>query len=298
MRDQTDHNGGVYGTLYAVSTPIGNLEDVTLRALRVLKFVDIIAAENVTHTRGLCKHYDIKTKLISCQQHNQKVKVPELIKRLQAGDNIAIVTDAGTPGISDPGSYLINMAAKEDIKIRPIPGPSAVISALSVSGLPTEKFVFFGFLSNKPGKRKKELLRLVSESRTMVFFEAPHRIKAMLTDLKVILGNRHMVILREMTKIFEEVKRGSVNTILKYLTPEKLKGEFTLVVSGSETEETHALSEEIIDRIKELLAEKNMSIRDIAYLLSGGEGPTYRQIYKECLVRKKKLERNKADGVG
>lgn len=287
-----------YGTLFVVSTPIGNLEDVTLRALRVLKYVDIIAAENVTHTKGLCKHYSIKTKLISCHQHNQKVKVPELIKRLKTGDNMAIVTDAGTPGISDPGRYLINIAAKEDITVTPIPGPSAVISALSVSGMPTEEFVFLGFLSNKPGKRKKELLRLASESRTMVFFEAPHRIKAMLTDLKEILGNRHMVILREMTKIFEEVKRGPVSTILKYLIPDKLRGEFTLVVAGSKTEEVHTLSEEVTDRIKELIAEKKNSIKDIAGLLSSKEGPTYRQIYKECIVIKKELESIKADGAG
>jgi len=287
-----------YGTLFVVSTPIGNLEDVTLRALRVLKYVDIIAAENVTHTKGLCKHYGIKTKLISCHQHNQKVKVPELIKRLKAGDNMAIVTDAGTPGISDPGRYLINIAAKEDITVTPIPGPSAVISALSVSGMPTEEFVFLGFLSNKPGKRKKELLRLASESRTMVFFEAPHRIKAMLTDLKEILGNRHMVILREMTKIFEEVKRGPVSEILKYLIPDKLRGEFTLVVAGSETKEAYTLSEEVTDRIKELIAEKKNSIKDIAGLLSSQEGPTYRQIYKECIVRKKELERIEADGAG
>jgi len=287
-----------YGTLYVVSTPIGNLEDITLRALRVLKYVDIIAAENVTHTKGLCKHYGIKTRLISCNQHNQKVKVPELIKRLKAGDNLAIVSDAGTPGISDPGRYLINMAGKEDITLTPIPGPSAVLSALSVSGMPTEKFVFFGFLSNKSGKRKKELIKLASESRTIVFFEAPHRIRAMLTDLKEILGNRHIVIFREMTKIFEEVKRGSVSAILNYLTSDKLRGEFTLVIAGSETGEVHTLNKEVTDRIKKHISEKKMSIKDIAGLLSGQEEPTYRQVYKECLIRKKEFERLEADGVG
>ena len=287
-----------YGTLYVVSTPIGNLEDITLRALNILKYVDIMAAENVAHTKGLCKHYGIKTRLTSCNQHNEKVKVPGLIRRLNAGDNIAIVTDAGTPGISDPGRYLINTAANEGITVTPIPGPCAMVSALSVSGMPAEKFIFFGFLSNRPGKRKKELLRLTAEPRTMVFFETPHRIKAMLTDLKEILGNRNIVILREMTKIFEEVKRGSVTAILKYLTPDKVRGEFTLVVAGSDTEEVHTLSKKVTDRIKELVAEKKMSIKDIAGLLSSQEEPTYRQIYKECLIRKRELERIEADGIG
>jgi 16S rRNA (cytidine1402-2'-O)-methyltransferase len=290
MNDQTGHNVGNYGTLYVVSTPIGNLEDITLRALKVLMSVDLIAAEKVPHTKGLCKHYGIETRLTSYHQHNRKVKTPELVEKLKAGGNIAIVTDAGTPGISDPGVYLINRAVREEIKVAPIPGPSAVIAGLSVSGLPAEKFVFLGFLPNRSGKRKSELRRLASESRTMVFFEAPHRVKAMLADLREILGDREMVMLRELTKVFEEVKRGPASTILQHLPSERIRGEFTLVMAGrDEKKKVQALSEGVLRRIEGLLAEKKMSIKDIAQLVSSEEGLAYRQIYKECLARKKAL---------
>jgi len=281
-----------FGTLYAVSTPIGNLEDITLRALRTLKSVDMIAAENVTHTRGLCTHYGIKSRLTSYNQHNRYAKTPELIKRLKSGLDLALVTDAGTPGISDPGVHLINRALEEEIRVTPIPGPSALIAALSVSGLATEQFLFLGFLSNKQGRRKKELKKLASEPHTMVFFEAPHRVKDMLSDLREILGDRQMVMHREMTKVFEEVKRGPVSHILKHLAPgSRIRGEFTLVVEGSGKEKAiHALSHETLGRIDELLAEPKMSVRDIAGLISSQEGLTYRQVYKECLVRKSPSE--------
>jgi 16S rRNA (cytidine1402-2'-O)-methyltransferase len=276
------------GTLFAVSTPIGNLEDITLRALRILKGVDMIAAENVTHTRGLCRHYGIKSRLTSYNQHNRNAKTPELIKRLRSGWNLALVTDAGTPGISDPGVYLINKALAEEIRVAPIPGPSAVIAGLSVSGLPSEQFLFMGFLSNKKGRRKKELKKLTTEPRTMVFFEAPHRVKEMLADMMEILGDRRMVMLREMTKLFEEVQRGPINHILEHLASSgSIKGEFTLIVEGSvEKEDNQPLSVKTLRRIDELLAEKAMRLRDIAALVSGEEGLTYRQVYKECLARK------------
>ncbi len=286
------------GTLYVVSTPIGNLDDITLRALRVLKDVDMIAAENVGHTKGLCDHHDIKSKLVSYNQHNRKAKAPTIIRKLKSGHNVAIVTDAGTPGISDPGVYLITQAAKEDIHVSPIPGPSAVIAALSVSGLPAEQFVFLGFLPAKAVKRKKYLARLMSEPRTIVFFEAPHRIRAMLKDLKATLGDRQMVMLRELTKVFEDVKRGTVSEILEYLTPERARGEFTLVVAGGGQGKTHVLSEEVLNRIRYLIHEETRSIRDVARMLSDEEGISYRQIYRECLARKKDLERIGADGAG
>jgi 16S rRNA (cytidine1402-2'-O)-methyltransferase len=298
MEKRRIHNGRDYGTLYVVSTPIGNLEDITLRALGVLKSVGTVAAEKVPHTRGLWEHYGIKTRLTTYNQHNQRVKAPALIKRLKSGQDVAIVTDAGTPGISDPGVYLIDMAAREEIKVSPIPGPSAVMAALSVSGLPTENFVFLGFLPNKTGKRKKALAKLISEKRTMVFFEAPHRLKAMLIELRQMLGDRHMVMLREMTKVFEEVKRGPVSVILEHLTHARIRGEITLVVAGSEHEErAPALSEGVLGRIEALLAEKKMSVKDIASLLSSEEGLAYRQVYKECLARKRSLGRVEGDGV-
>ena len=278
------------GSLYVISTPIGNLEDITLRALSVLKSVDVIAAEKVAHTKGLLEHYGIKTRLTNYNQHNQKAKARELVQQLTSGRDVAVVTDAGTPGISDPGAYLISRAANDNIKVVPIPGPSAVIAALSVSGMPSEEFVFCGFLPNKSGKRKKALIRLVPERRTMVFFEAPHRIKAMLTDLKEILGDRQMVILKEMTKVFEEVRRGAASSILTGLTPDRIKGEFTLVVAGSEEEEPRALSEEVCERIEELLSDDKMGVRDIADIISREEDVAYRHVYKECLAKKRSRE--------
>jgi 16S rRNA (cytidine1402-2'-O)-methyltransferase len=288
MKNETGHNNEGHGTLYVVSTPIGNLEDITLRALKILEAVDMIAAENVTHTRGLCEHYSIGTRLTRYHQHNQRSKTRELLRELRSGKDVALVTDAGTPGISDPGVFLIGRAAREEINVVPIPGASAVIAALSVSGLATERFVFLGFLSNKSGKRKNELKKFISEPRTMVFFEAPHRVKAMLMDVKEILGNREMVMVREMTKIFEEIKRGPVSAILAHLSRDRIRGEFTLVVAGSEEAKTDDPDMQVVKRIERMLAE-NMGVKDIACALSSEKGLSYRRIYKECLARKKTL---------
>lgn len=279
------------GTLYIVSTPIGNLEDITLRALRVLKSVDLIAAENVRHTRGLCGHYGIKARLTSYNQHNHSAKGPELIGRMRSGGDVALVTNAGTPGVSDPGVLLINQALEEGIQVSPIPGPSAAIAALSVSGLRSDKFLFLGFLSNRSGKRRRDLKSLVSEPRTMVFFEAPHRVRAMLMDLMETLGDRKVVLLREMTKVYEEAKRGSVSKVLEKLNGGNLRGEFTLVVAGKEKKrDDQKIDEKMKKRIEKLLKEKNMSVKNTAQQLSGEEGLAYRKLYRECLTIKRSLE--------
>ena len=298
MKNKEDPVVENYGTLFVVSTPIGNLEDITLRALKILKVVSMIAAENPIHTKKLCKHYEIKTKLTSYNQHNRRVKAPELIRLLKKGNDLAMVTDAGTPGISDPGIYLVNQAVKDGIKISPIPGPSAVAAAISVSGLAANSFIFAGFLPNKTGKRKNELKKLAFESRTIIFFEAPHRIKAMLTDLKEIFGERQMVMVREMTKMFEEVKRDSVTNILDHLESERIRGEFTIVVEGKNRKnECRCLNADVGNRLEELLSEQKMSVKDIANLISREEGCSYREIYKNCLIRKKVLEGSKPDGI-
>jgi len=286
------------GILYVVSTPIGNMEDITLRALKVLKGVDIIAAESVDHTKGLCRRYNIKTEVSGYNQHNRKTKAPRLIRKLKSGQDVAVVTDAGTPGISDPGVYLVGQAVKEDIEVTPIPGPSAVLAALSVSAMPSEQFLFLGFLPNKSGKRKNLLAGLTSEPRTMVFFEAPHRIRAMLSDLKEVLGDRKMVMLREITKVFEDIKRGPISSVLEHLTPDRTRGEFTLVVAGKEEQKVQSLSQEVLNRIEDLLAEETRSVRDIAELLSNEEGIAYRKIYKECLARKRDFEKVEINGTG
>jgi 16S rRNA (cytidine1402-2'-O)-methyltransferase len=286
------------GTLYVVATPIGNLEDITLRALNTLRSVELIAAEGVRHSMALCRHYGIKTRITSYNQHNNKTKSPELIRTLKSGSDVALITNAGTPGVSDPGVSLIGRALEENIAVSPIPGPSAVTAAISASGLPGDRFRFVGFLSNKPGRRKKELERLVSEPQTMVFFEAPHRIRAMLTDLKDTFEGRQIVLAREQTKLHEEVVRGSADFLLERLKGNTLKGEFTLVVSGrGEEKATPSLDEEIKKRIESHLNEGKMSLKDIARHISDEEGLTYRSVYRECLMIKDKIKNHRSRGV-
>jgi 16S rRNA (cytidine1402-2'-O)-methyltransferase len=282
--DEAQSNRGP-GVLFVVSTPIGNLEDITLRALKVLGKVDIIAAENVGYTRGLCEHFGIKTRLTRYNQHNQRVKTPDLIRQLKSGRTLALVTDAGTPGISDPGIFLIHRAAEEGIIVTPVPGPSAVIAALSVSGFQTAKFVFIGFLPNRSGKRKRVLRELLSERRTAVFFEAPHRIKAALSEMQEILGDRRLVLVREMTKVFEEFLRGTAGDILSQLDPDGIKGEISVVIQGAQgRERSHLMDEKIEARIKGLLANTALSVKDIAARIADEEDLAYRHVYKKCLV--------------
>lgn len=290
MENRSGLCGEDYGTLYVVSTPIGNLEDITLRALKTLKETDLIAAENVNHSKGMCRHYGIDTRLISYNQHNRKSRGPEIINHLKKGSDIALITSAGTPAVSDPGSYLIGMAVAEGIKVCPVPGPSAVITALSVSGIRMDRFLFLGFLSSKAGKRRKELKGVKDEPRTMVFYEAPHRIRAMLIDLQNILGDRSIVLTRELTKIYEEFRRGKVSDIIKDVEQRGIKGEITLVVEGKQKDETEeVLDEAVLEKIEKVLKEGVYSVRDIAEELSEEEGFPYRAVYKECIRIKKTL---------
>lgn len=276
------------GTLYVVSTPLGNLEDITLRALRILKEVDWIAAETVEHTRNLCRHYGIATKLTSFNQHNQRTKGPELVEKLKSGRSVALVTNAGTPAISDPGVFLVSSALKEGVRVLPVPGPSAVTAALSASGMRADTFVFCGFLSNRSGKRRKELQILRPLSHTLVFFEAPHRLKGMLEDLREVLGDRSMVLHKEMTKLFEGTVEGSVGSVLSRLREEEIRGEYTLVVAGNEEKEKEqTLDEEVQDKMGRLLKAGSMSLKDIARKISSETGMEYRRVYKACLSLKR-----------
>ncbi len=220
------------GTLYIVSTPIGNLEDITLRALRILKEVDLIAAEDTRHTILLLRHFGVQTPLTSYFEGNELKKKEFILFKLKQGNRVALVSDAGTPGISDPGFRLIQTAIENQISIVPIPGPSAAITALSISGLPTDAFLFKGFLPHK-SKKRQDLLKQLGEAReTLIFYESPHRLSEALNDLLNVLGDREMVLTRELTKIYEEVLRGNVSEIKKQIGERKLKGEITLVVSG------------------------------------------------------------------
>jgi 16S rRNA (cytidine1402-2'-O)-methyltransferase len=224
------------GMLYVVATPIGNLEDVTLRALRVLRQVDLIATEDTRRTRILLDHYQIATPLTSLYEHNEAHKAPTLARRLQEGISIALVSEAGTPLISDPGYRLVQLAIARGITVVPIPGPAAVIAAVTVAGLPTDRFVFEGFLPKKPGRRRKRLESLRGEGRTLIFYESPRRVYDVLGDMQALWGDRRVVVARELTKKFEEILRGRITEVRAQLAEHPPQGEVTLVVEGAMSE--------------------------------------------------------------
>lgn len=218
------------GKLYVVSTPIGNLEDITLRAIGTLKSVDLIAAEDTRHTKILLDRYGITTPTTSYFEYNKVQKTEYLLKALKDGKSVALVSDAGTPGISDPGYKIIRACIESGIAVVPIPGPSAILTALAVSGKPTDAFTFEGFLSPKPGKRKNQLKRLKEEGRTAVLYESPHRISRLLADLLEVYGDVEIVLAREMTKKFEEVRREKASSLFKHFSKTRPKGEFIVIV--------------------------------------------------------------------
>jgi len=222
------------GTLYIVATPIGNLEDMTFRAVRILQAVDMIAAEDTRHTGRLLQHFQVKTPQVSYHEHNSHSRIPELLEHLQYGKAIALVSDAGMPGISDPGYELIKACIDNGITVVPIPGASAVITALSAAGLPTDRFIFDGFLPAKSQQRQKYLESLQGESRTLVFYESPHRLRDTLADLGTVLGSdRSLVIARELTKLYEEFWRGTIEDAIADYTQREPQGEYTLLVAGN-----------------------------------------------------------------
>ncbi len=220
------------GALYIVSTPIGNLEDITLRALKVLKEVDLVAAEDTRHSSRLLNHYGISKPLISYWGEKEKVRAEEVLKRLREGQSVALISDAGTPGISDPGSILIEKAVSEGIGIISVPGPSALVAALSISGLPIKEFIFVGFLPPRKSQRRKILKELNIEKRTIVFYEAPHRIIETLEDMVEVFGERNAALVKEITKIYEEVLRGSLQDILAMMHNKTVAGEYVIVMEG------------------------------------------------------------------
>ena len=223
-----------------VATPIGNLEDITQRALRVLSEVDVVAAEDTRRTARLLERHGIRARMVSLFEHNERTRVRELIRRLRAGESVAVVTDAGSPGLSDPGYPLVRAAVAEDLRVESVPGPSAVIAALQVSGLPTDAFLFAGFLPVKRGARRRRLEELRERRETVVAFESPHRIGQCLEDLEELWGERPVALARELTKVHEEVLRGSAREIRAALTTEKHRGEIVLVLGGKTRAEARA----------------------------------------------------------
>ena len=273
------------GLLYVVATPIGNLEDITLRAVRILKEVDLIAAEDTRHTQILLNHYDIHTPLTSYHEHNERTKAQPLVERLVRGENVALLCDAGTPAISDPGYRLVIEATRAGVRVVPLPGASALAAVLSASGLPTDRFVFEGFLPAKKQERKTKLQALRNESRTLVFYEAPHRLIASLLDLQQVLGDREIVVAREVSKVHEEFLRGTLSEIVAQLAEQTVKGEITLIVHGS-AEGTKVADAELQDEIGQLMAE-GMRVKEIAEIIGERHRLSKREIYQLALRRRK-----------
>lgn len=279
------------GKIYIVSTPIGNLKDMTFRAIEVLKEVDIIAAEDTRHTRELLNHFDIDTKTTSYHEHSSYDKAKEIIEKVKSGANVAIVTDAGTPIISDPGDVLVKLAIEENIEVLGVPGACAGINALVVSGLDASSFVFVGFLSDDNKKRKNQLSDLEMEMRTMIFYISPHSIKKDLKSLIELFGEeRQASISREMTKIYEETVRGNLKELYDYFDSKEVKGEFVLVVSGIDKEVvSNAKKEEwlsvSIEEHFEMYVKSGLTDKEAMKKVANDRGLDKREVYKVLKVK-------------
>jgi 16S rRNA (cytidine1402-2'-O)-methyltransferase len=270
--------------LYLVATPIGNLEDITLRALRTLKEVDLIACEDTRQTQKLLSHYGIEQRTISYHEHNELTRAAELIMQLEQGSSIALVSDAGMPGISDPGYRLVSLAIRHHIPVVPIPGASAFLAALVASGLPTDSFRFSGFLPEKSGKRRKVLESIAQSTRTQIFYEAPHRLLESLQDIIATLGpQRHVVIAREITKLYEEFLRGSAAEVLENLKQrEDIRGEITLLIGKAEDGVSPAVEHKSVgDRIRDLMTTEGLDEKEAMKRLAKQMGVSKSEIYRE-----------------
>lgn len=266
------------GTLYLVATPIGNLEDMSPRAVRILKEAVLIAAEDTRHTGKLLKHFGIETPLTSYFEHNKLAKLDFILEKLFTGD-VALVSDAGTPAINDPGYELVRAALASGFDVKPVPGPSAPLAALTVSGLPTDSFLYLGYLPHKTSERRKVLGQVENLSYTLIFLESPYRIVEALEDLLSVLGDRRICAAREMTKMFEEYWRGTISGALAYFKSQPARGEFTLVVAGKQKNENEKWTEEeLLAAIKEkLMSEK--SAKEISAELAEQSGWSKKEIY-------------------
>ncbi len=272
------------GVLYIVPTPIGNLEDITLRALRVLKEVELIAAEDTRHTQHLLLHFGIKTALTSYHDHNERGKARMLVERLKTGASIALVSDAGTPAISDPGYRIVVDAVAAGIRIVPLPGASASTTALCASGLPTDRFLFEGFLPAKAQERKATLQRLRGETATLVFYEGPHRLAEALADMLNIFGDRQVAVARELTKLHEEFLRGNLSAVLAALGDGEVKGEIVIMVQGS-SGDAPVSAAELRATIRQLAGD-GMGVKEISELLGERYGLSKKEVYKLALELK------------
>jgi 16S rRNA (cytidine1402-2'-O)-methyltransferase len=273
------------GCLYLVGTPIGNLEDITLRALRILKEADQIACEDTRHTQKLLTHYDIHKPLVSYHEHNELTRTPELVLALEQGAKIALVSDAGMPLVSDPGHRLVTLCLLHKIPVVPIPGPSALLASLSASGLPNEEFLFVGFLPARSGERRRALERLRIEDRTLILYEAPHRVAESVADAREILGDRPACLAREVTKLHEEFLRGKLSEIAASLEERPARGEITLLIGADASEaRSHADSTlSLAARVEELMHQARLDRKDALKLAAKERGLTRRAAYAQIV---------------
>ncbi len=272
------------GTLYLVATPIGNLEDITFRALKVLQEVDIVLAEDTRKTLKLLNHFEISKKLISFYRHNEGVKIDYVLSLLNDGKNLAVVSDAGTPGISDPGEDLVKACIENEINIVPIPGSVAFIQGLICSGFDTTRFVFEGFLPMNKRGRKEKLLSLKDETRTIIFYEAPHKLRYTLDDLKEYFGGeRRIVLARELTKIHEEFLRFSIDEAINYYETNDIKGEFVILVEGKKISSEKIISEESIESLMKKYLNSGLDKKDAMKQVAKDKGITKSEVYKKLL---------------
>ena len=274
------------GTLYLVATPIGNLADITHRALQVLKDVDVIACEDTRHTHKLLQHYGITTKTISYHQHNEQQRASHLLDLLKQGSDVAVVSDAGTPSISDPGFRLVRAAIENDVTVVPVPGPSALISALVAAGLPTDEFFFAGFLPSRSNARRTRLGELKTVPGTLIFYEAPHRLAQTLKDAYEMLGEREAVVARELTKLHEEIKRGRLSELARvYVDEENTRGEIVVLIDrnviGESVSETHASVAELVDRFEQAGLDHRAALKKAARELRLSRAEAYRRLTAE-----------------
>jgi len=277
------------GILYVVATPIGNLEDITLRAIRILKEVDVIAAEDTRRTRALLSHLGVSKQLVSYYDAVEAQRAPRLVQRLERGERIALVSDAGTPGLSDPGHRLVTAASRAGIPVVPIPGPSAITATLAVAGLASERFAFEGFLPSRGATRTRRLEALRSEPRALVLFEAPHRLARTLEALQAILGDRQAVMARELTKRYEEIRRGTLSDLRGVAREQKVRGEVTLVVAGvgkESIDDPHDREDidAVIERALEAATKEGRSVRDVVDRVVAERGGRRREIYRRALA--------------
>lgn len=277
--------------LYLVSTPIGNLEDITLRAISVMKSVDLIACEDTRHTRRLLDHFGINKPTVSYHEHNEQARAEELVQQMVGGKSIAIVTDAGTPGISDPAYRIVTAAIENGIKVVPVPGAVALIAGLTASGLPTDSFLFVGFLPNKKMARQTRLEELKPERMTLVFYEAPHRIRETLADALEILGDRQASLARELTKLHEQFIRGKLSEVMAHFDSHEPRGEMTLVIAGNDKDNLTAVETgSINEQIQRLMNDLNLSRNEALKLAAKSRGLSKREAYQLMLGEKKDVE--------